>query len=236
MLPFTRPPCRRRQIGGYLGRPQRHQMAALVGISTDLRTVPAAHIAFQLVNRRCFRPADDVQRHGLMGVAAKAFDFEIGEAGVEVVAQDRRGAGRAPGSPACADSMPDRQDGRLPYVPPQRAPPMPGPTRRRSSLAIWCPCPIKARRERSGNRPRCGTRTSPSRCRWRAGRPGFVIPPRPLPTNPTSKTRTSGFPESWRGEGERILASAVVRRFARNAAGEFELLIEGSTWPVATTV
>jgi hypothetical protein len=57
-----------------------------------------------------------------------------------------------------------------------------------------------------------------------------------LPTNPTSKTRTSGFPESWRGEGERILPSAIVQRFARNAAGEFELLTEGSTRPVATTV
>jgi hypothetical protein len=84
--------------------------------------------------------------------------------------------------------------------------------------------------------PKIWTQTSPSRCRWRAGRPGFVKPPRPLPTNPTSKTRTSGFPESRRREGEHILASAVVRRFARNAAGEFELLIEGSTRPVATTV
>ena len=64
-------------------------MAALVGISTGLRTVPAAHVALQLVDRGRLGPPDDVERHGLVGVAAKAFDFEIGVAGVEGITQGR---------------------------------------------------------------------------------------------------------------------------------------------------
>jgi hypothetical protein len=37
------------------------------------------------------------------------------------------------------------------------------------------------------------------------------------------------------GEGERILAAAIVERFTRRADGELEPLVEGSTKPVAQT-
>jgi hypothetical protein len=35
------------------------------------------HVTLQFMNRGRFRPADDVQGHGLVGVAAKAADLEI---------------------------------------------------------------------------------------------------------------------------------------------------------------
>jgi hypothetical protein len=51
-------------------------------ISADLRTVLAAHVALQFVDRRCFRPTDDVQGHSLMGAAAKAASVQrIAKAG-----------------------------------------------------------------------------------------------------------------------------------------------------------
>lgn len=49
------------------------------------------HVAFQLVDRRGFRTADDVERHRAVSVAAEAFDFEIWIAGVECVAERGRG-------------------------------------------------------------------------------------------------------------------------------------------------
>src|ERR1700730_9258055 len=64
-------------------------MAPLVGIAPDLRAVLAAHVAFEFMDRRCLRSPHDVERNGLMRVAAKATDFEIAVPGVERVAQCR---------------------------------------------------------------------------------------------------------------------------------------------------
>src|SRR4051794_1389127 len=46
-------------------------MAALVGIAPDLCAILASHVAFQLVN--CSRPGttDDIERNGLMRIAAE---------------------------------------------------------------------------------------------------------------------------------------------------------------------
>ena len=41
------------------------------------------------MNRRRLRPPDDVQRDGLVGVAAETFDFEVMVAGVERIAEGR---------------------------------------------------------------------------------------------------------------------------------------------------
>jgi hypothetical protein len=38
------------------------------------------------------------------------------------------------------------------------------------------------------------------------------------------------------GEGERILATAIIQQFTLRADGEFEPLVEGSTKPIASTV
>jgi hypothetical protein len=46
-------------------------MAALVRIAPDLRAVVAPHVPFQLMNRRGLRPADDVERDGLMRVVPR---------------------------------------------------------------------------------------------------------------------------------------------------------------------
>jgi hypothetical protein len=70
-------------------------MTALVGIAADLRAILAAHVAFQFVDGRCFWPADDVQGHGLVGVAAKAADLEVEISSVQSVAEARRGLGRS---------------------------------------------------------------------------------------------------------------------------------------------
>jgi hypothetical protein len=61
-------------------------MAALVRPAANLRTILAAHVPFQLMDRRCFWPADDIERDGLMRVAAEAFHFKIAVAGIESVA------------------------------------------------------------------------------------------------------------------------------------------------------
>ena len=47
------------------------------------------------MDRRCFWPADDIERDGLVSVAAEAFHLKIGVPGVKCVAQGRRGLGRA---------------------------------------------------------------------------------------------------------------------------------------------
>jgi Helix-turn-helix domain of resolvase len=41
-----------------------------------------AHVAFQFVDRRRLSPAYNIERDGLVGVAAEAFDFEAKVAGV----------------------------------------------------------------------------------------------------------------------------------------------------------
>lgn len=62
-------------------------MAALVRIAPYLRAVLAAHVALQLMDRRRLRTPNYVQRHRLMRVAAKAFDFDIDIACVKRIAQ-----------------------------------------------------------------------------------------------------------------------------------------------------
>jgi hypothetical protein len=49
-----------------------------------------AHVALQLMDRRCLRSPHDVEGNGLMRVATKAFHFEIAEPGVDRVTQRGR--------------------------------------------------------------------------------------------------------------------------------------------------
>ena len=46
------------------------------------------------MDRRCLRSPHDVERDGLVRVAAKAFDFEIAEPGVDRIAERGRWLGR----------------------------------------------------------------------------------------------------------------------------------------------
>jgi hypothetical protein len=61
-------------------------MVALIRIASDARTLLATHAALQLVDRGRLPPADYVERHGLIGVAA---DFEVSISGIEGIAQGR---------------------------------------------------------------------------------------------------------------------------------------------------
>jgi hypothetical protein len=47
--------------------------------------------------------------------------------------------------------------------------------------------------------------------------------------------RGFGHQISEAGEGERILATAIIEQFTLTADGEFEPLVEGSTLPIAET-
>src|SRR5947207_13731403 len=58
------------------------------------RAILAPHVALQLVDRRRLGPSDDVERDGLVGVAAEAAHFEIEVAGIEGIAEQRRGLRR----------------------------------------------------------------------------------------------------------------------------------------------
>jgi hypothetical protein len=68
-------------------------MAAFVVIAAYLRAVLAAHVAFQLTDRRCLRSPHHVEGHGLVRAAAEAFHFEIAVSGVEGVAEPGGWAG-----------------------------------------------------------------------------------------------------------------------------------------------
>jgi hypothetical protein len=94
---LARPHRRRRIICRNLGGPQRHEVAALVGIAADLGTVPAAHVSFQLVNRRRLRPAHDIEGNRLVCVAAEAADLEVAITCVQSVAERGRRLGRPGG-------------------------------------------------------------------------------------------------------------------------------------------
>ena len=65
-------------------------MASLVGVTADLRAILATHVALKLMDRRRLRPANDIERNGLMGIATKATYFKIEIARVDRVAQRRR--------------------------------------------------------------------------------------------------------------------------------------------------
>jgi hypothetical protein len=62
-------------------------MAALIGMASNLQTILAAHVAFQFVDRGRLCPAHNVQRHGLMSVAAETADLKVEISGVEGVAE-----------------------------------------------------------------------------------------------------------------------------------------------------
>src|SRR6476620_8401597 len=65
-------------------------MASLVGIAPDFGALAATHVAFEFMDRRCLRSPHDVKGNGLVGVAAKAFHFEIAKPGFDRVAERRR--------------------------------------------------------------------------------------------------------------------------------------------------
>ena len=75
--PLSWPPSGRRVARGNLGRPQSHELAALVGVAAELRTIFAAHIALEFVDRRGLPSPDDIQRDCLVGIATEAVHFEI---------------------------------------------------------------------------------------------------------------------------------------------------------------
>jgi hypothetical protein len=69
-------------------------MATLERVALTLGAVTAAHIALQFVDRRRLSSAHNVERDGLMGVSAQAFNFKVEVAGIERIAQCRGGLGR----------------------------------------------------------------------------------------------------------------------------------------------
>jgi hypothetical protein len=54
----------------------------------------AAHVSLKLMDRGRLRPANDVECHRLVGLAAKAFNLEIGITTVEGVTEGRGGLRR----------------------------------------------------------------------------------------------------------------------------------------------
>ena len=129
-----------------LGRAQRHQMAPLVGIAPDLRAVLAPHVAFQFMDRRRLRSPHDVERDGLMRVAAKAFHFEIAEPGVDRVAQRGRWLRR---TLKAKHALVPRLDGEpVGFLARFRRPLCRRPDRCavNASRVIWCPCDERMRR------------------------------------------------------------------------------------------
>ena len=70
-------------------------MAALVRIAAHLGAVLATHISLQLVDWRRLRPPHDVERDGLMSVAAETANFEIRITRIERVTERRRGLRRS---------------------------------------------------------------------------------------------------------------------------------------------
>ena len=62
-------------------------MAALVRVASNLRAIFTAHVPLQLMDGRCLGPADDVERHGLMGVAAEVADLKVETTRVQGISQ-----------------------------------------------------------------------------------------------------------------------------------------------------
>jgi hypothetical protein len=136
--PLPRPPRRWRIEGRNLRWPQRHKMAALVWIASNLRAVLTPHVTFQFVDGCGFRPADDIQRHRLMRIAAKAVDLKIEISGVQASPSDGDGwAG--PLKPSVRWFQASRRAGPLPCALPRRARRMRGQICRRWSGEIRCP-------------------------------------------------------------------------------------------------
>jgi hypothetical protein len=58
-------------------------------VAPNLRAILAPHVPLQFVDGRCLRPPHDVQRHGLVCIAAEASDFKVAMAGVQGVTEGR---------------------------------------------------------------------------------------------------------------------------------------------------
>ena len=65
-------------------------MTTLEGIAANLRAVLASHVSLQLVDGRGLGPSHNVERNGLVRVAAETADFEIEVASIERIAERRR--------------------------------------------------------------------------------------------------------------------------------------------------
>ena len=112
-------------------------MAALVRIAPDFGAVWRQR-AFEFMDRRCLRAPHDVERDGLMRVAAKAFHFEIAKPRIERVAKRRRWLRRTlKAEHALVPSLDGSRSASLracaPVLPP------PGPIRRKWSRVTCCP-------------------------------------------------------------------------------------------------
>jgi hypothetical protein len=70
-------------------------MAALIGITAQLRAVLASHVALQLMDRRCLRAPPNIEGNGLMGIAVEAADLKIEVFCIERVTERRRGLRRS---------------------------------------------------------------------------------------------------------------------------------------------
>src|SRR3984885_4905819 len=71
------------------------QRAPLVGVAPQLRAVLAAHVSFQLMDRRVLRPANDVECDRLISVAAEAANLEPAKSAVDALRDCWRGLCRA---------------------------------------------------------------------------------------------------------------------------------------------
>ena len=58
--------------------------------SREREAIFAAHVALQFVDGGRLRPPNNIQRDGLVRVAAKASDLKVGEPGIQCIAQGRR--------------------------------------------------------------------------------------------------------------------------------------------------
>src|SRR4030088_2828585 len=88
---------------------------------------------------RRVRPADDIQRHRLMRVAAKAADLKVEIPGIQCITPMPEMAGPGLCTQASAYSMPRRRAYQPPCATPSRAPPMRGLNYRKFARVTWCP-------------------------------------------------------------------------------------------------
>jgi hypothetical protein len=68
-------------------------VTSLKGVPADQRTILATHIAFQFVDGRGLGPPYDIQRDGLMGIAAQASNLQVAKIRVQGIAKCRRRLG-----------------------------------------------------------------------------------------------------------------------------------------------
>jgi len=92
-------------------------MTALEGIAANLRAVLASHVSLQLVDGRGLGPSHNVERNGLVRVAAETADFEIEVASVEGVTERRRRLAANNGGRALHDASALREAAAGAYCP-----------------------------------------------------------------------------------------------------------------------